>query len=53
MDHNLYSFFVVECTLAGMLHMISTRTIPFWWDDANDFSILEKLAVLAFNKVNI
>ena len=44
-------FRVAECTLAGMLQMICCRTLPFWWDDAHDFSVLQKLAVLAFNKV--
>jgi hypothetical protein len=33
------------------MELISQQTIPFWWDDAADFSILEKLSVAAFNRV--
>ena len=43
--------FFLECTVAGGLKMICERTLPFWWDDADNFSVLEKLAVAAFNKV--
>lgn len=38
-------------TLAAALEISSNRTLPFFWDDASDFSVLEKLAVAAFNKV--
>lgn len=38
-------------TLAGALEISSRRTLPFFWDDASDFAVLEKLAVSAFNNV--
>ena len=44
-------FAVSECTVAGALKMIHERTLPFWWDDADNFTVVEKLAVAAFNKV--
>ncbi|XP_015775110.1 PREDICTED: uncharacterized protein LOC107353289 isoform X2 [Acropora digitifera] len=36
-------------TLAAALDISSRRTLPFFWDDASDFSVLEKVAVSAFN----
>ena len=45
-------FLITECTLAGALELASSRTTPFLWDDASDFSVIEKLAVVAFNQVN-
>ena len=36
---------IAECTLA------STRTVPFLWVDASDFTVIEKLAVAVFNQV--
>lgn len=41
-----------ECTLAGAMELASSRTLPFLWDDASDFPVIEKLAVAAFNQVN-
>ena len=40
-----------EMTLAAALEISSRRTLPFFWDDASDFTVLEKLAVSAFNNV--
>jgi hypothetical protein len=33
--------------------MLAEQTFPFWWDDADNFAVLEKLSVAAFNKVCI
>ena len=44
---------LLECTLVGLIDSISGQSLPFWWDDANKFAILEQLAVLAYNKVAI
>ncbi|XP_044168038.1 LOW QUALITY PROTEIN: uncharacterized protein LOC122947290 [Acropora millepora] len=41
---------VGECTLAGAIELASSRTVPFLWDDAADFTVIEKLAVMAFNQ---
>ena len=42
---------LAECTLAGALELASSRTVPFLWDDASDFTVIEKLAVAVFNQV--
>lgn len=42
---------IAECTLAGALELASSRTVPFLWDDASDFTVIEKLAVAVFNQV--
>lgn len=34
-----------------MFKLVSSRTLPFWWDDVSDFSTLEALAVQSFNHV--
>ena len=34
------------------MELITQQMIPFWWDDAGDFAILEKLAVVALNRVS-
>ncbi len=44
---------IYECTLAGVIDIISRQSLPFWWDDADKLPILEQLAVMAFNKVII
>ncbi|CAB3990910.1 Hypothetical predicted protein, partial [Paramuricea clavata] len=38
-----------ELTSAGALKLTKGRTLPFWWDDASDFSVLEELAVSSYN----
>ena len=30
---------------------LSRQSLPFWWDDVADMSVLEKVTVDAFNKV--
>ena len=42
---------IAECTLAGALELASSRTVPFLWVDASDFTVIEKLAVAVFNQV--
>ncbi|XP_068738969.1 uncharacterized protein [Montipora capricornis] len=39
-----------ECTLAGVLKLSCSRTLPFWWDDVSDFNTLETLTVQTFNQ---
>ncbi|XP_028417637.1 uncharacterized protein LOC114542085 [Dendronephthya gigantea] len=43
---------VGECTLAGALRKVGNQSLPFWWDDVNDFSVLEQFVVAGFNKAN-
>ncbi|CAB3983540.1 Hypothetical predicted protein [Paramuricea clavata] len=38
-----------ELTSAGALKLTKGQTLPFWWDDASDFSVLEELAVSSYN----
>ena len=45
--------YFLECTLAGILKLACSRTLPFWWDDVSDFTTLKALAVQTFNQVNI
>lgn len=37
--------------LAAVLEISSRRTLPFFWDATLDFTVLEKLAMSAFNNV--
>ena len=30
-----------DLTFAGAMKMAAEETLPFWWDDASDFSVLE------------
>ena len=46
-------FSILECTIAAMTNIITRQSLPFWWDDAYKFSVLEDLAVMAFNKVRL
>ena len=51
-----YNYFItlyVECTHAGILKMVTSQTLPFWWDDVSDFNTLEGLVVQTFNQVII
>jgi len=43
--------FISELSTAAALKMISTQTVPIYWDDAEDFQVLQDLAVAVFNKV--
>ncbi|CAB4028254.1 Hypothetical predicted protein [Paramuricea clavata] len=38
-----------KLTSAGALKLTKGQTLPFWWDDASDFSVLEELAVSSYN----
>ena len=40
-------------TEAKLLDSLVNRTIPMWWDDIDNLSVLEKLTVLLYNKVCI
>lgn len=40
-----------EGTAAGLLKKLENRTIPIWWEDADDFKVIEKVVVSVFNKV--
>ena len=40
-------------TEAKLLESLGNRTIPMWWDDIDNLSVLEKLTVLLFNKVRM
>ena len=42
---------ITEVTVAGAIEFACSRTVPFLWADASDFSVIETLAVVAFNKV--
>jgi hypothetical protein len=35
----------------GAMATLSRQSLPFWWDDVADMSVLEKVTVDAFNKV--
>lgn len=39
-----------ECTLAGVLKLSCSRTLPFWWDDVSDLNMLETLTVRTFSQ---
>jgi hypothetical protein len=44
----------LDCTFAGATQMmLAEQAFPFWWDDADNFAVLETLSVAAFNKVCI
>ena len=43
-------YLFAECTAAGALKLISKRTLPFWWDDASNFTVLvERLVFKLFS----
>lgn len=42
-----------DLTFAGAMKMAAQQTLPFWWDDASDFSVLEAYAVSSYNNVSV
>ncbi|CAB4025452.1 Hypothetical predicted protein [Paramuricea clavata] len=39
-----------ECMLAATKEILSRQSLPYWWDDVNNFDVLEKVALASFNK---
>ena len=42
-----------ECSTAGSLELITSQSVPHWWDDTSNYKTLEDIAVAAFNKVRV
>mgnify|MGYP002803635101 CR=1 FL=1 len=43
----------IEIGLVGTLKLAKEQTLPFWWDDASDFSVLEDFAVGSYSNVSV